>query len=344
MKPSLQIRLLVFITLAFALTLELTQGSIVPPDVQVSITRVDPVGGKTVWSYPFERALRPYRCEAYTNRIVVFLYRANADHNFENTEVAYLDAKTGKKVKPFDTRHFIWSDDDPEIARSRYGSQGSVEEERCEISLPNGWRSHGVAGLSWRNAGSNNIYFFCGSTLTWSMILPEGAYNLSHWKDILIFRRNTEEGNRIIDRLHAQPAGQNSTSWVFALPEDLPDRKWGGADFISDKTYRGFSHTVGKNAIFAFGGGTLFALDPRTGRLLWRHSVSGDPAVKNRDVFMDNAEIIEGEDRLILVSGNAMIGFDRRSESPMTVLRKDLYDGPSPVFVAGSVYCFTQRP
>jgi hypothetical protein len=195
MKPvfGLRTRLLALISFC-ALACRLADGQVVPPDIQVSVERIDPLDGKMVWSFPLDRTLRPYRCEAYTNRIVAFLYRVNAGLNFENTEVVFLDAKTGKRTAPFDTRYFIWANDDPQITRSRHGSQGSVEEERCEISLPKGCRSRGVAGLSWRNAGGNDVYFFRGSRMQWSMTLPEGAYNLSHWNEILVSVDTVKKG------------------------------------------------------------------------------------------------------------------------------------------------------
>jgi outer membrane protein assembly factor BamB len=343
-RSAIEIRLLAALSV-YVLSFGLLFGQVVRPDVQVSITRVNPLDGQTIWSVPVDRKLASYRLEAYTNRIVVFFYRADSDPNFNNSEVLFLDAKTGRRVEPFDTLDFIYPNEDPQIARSRFGSQGSVEEERGEITLPNGWRSHGVAGLSWRNAGSNDIYFFEGSKMEWSMILPEGAYNLSHWNDILIYRRYTEEARRIIDRLYAQPAGQNSTIWVFALPKDLPDRPWGAADFISDKTVRGFSYTVGKQTVFTFGSGTLFALDPKTGKLSWRYAVKDDPAVKKNALSsMDDAEIIEAESGLILFSEKTIVRFDQKPKPHATVLRNDLFDQPSPIVAGGSIYCFTQRP
>jgi hypothetical protein len=131
---------------------------------------------------------------------------------------------------------------------------------------------------------------------------------------------------------------------VFALPKDIPDRRWGGSDFISDKIIRSLSYVIGKNEIFAFGGGTLFALEPRTGKLLWRHAISDDPVVRNNAVSIDSAEMIEGEGQLFLISGSTMVRFDRKSNSTVAVLRKNLCEGPLPIVVGGSLYCFTQRP
>jgi hypothetical protein len=321
----------------------LARGQMIPPDAQVSLDRIDPLDGKTVWTVQFDRNMRPYRCEAYTNRIVAFLYPQKAGLSVDTAKVEFLSAKTGQTIPPFDTRDFIWPDQDPQIARSGNGSQGSVEDERSEISLANGWRSHGVAGLSWRNSGSNKVYFFLRSQLQWTMTLPDGAYNLSHWNDILVFSRMTEEGNKIIDRLYAQPAGKTSTIWRFSLPSDIPDRRLVGPDVISDKIVRGLTYMVGKSHVFAFGGGTLFALDPQTGKVIWRHSVSNDPIIKKNAVTMDSAYMMEGGSSLFLTYENTLVRFDLVSTNTAAVLRKDVFDGPLPIFVDGAIYCFTQR-
>ncbi len=314
-----------------------------PPDVQVTLECIDPLNGKTIWTNQFDRILRPYRCEAYTNGIVAFLSPVKGDAR--TTEVVFLDPRNGSKVTPFDTRAFVFSKDDSQIARSGgYGSQGSVEEERSEITLPNGWRSKGIAGLSWRNAGSNHVYFLRKAELKWTMTLPDGAYNLAHWNEILIYKRSTEEGKRIISTLCAQPAGKETVIWRFTLPEDIPDRPFQSFDFTSDRTIRFFSYLVGKNYVFAFGGGTLFALDPKTGGLLWRHSVAGDPVVRSHTLSMDSADIVENDGSLLLVSASTMLRFDLNSKTVAAVLREDLHQyGPSPIVANGAIYCFTER-
>jgi outer membrane protein assembly factor BamB len=315
----------------------------IEPDVQVYLERISPVDGKTIWSVPFDRELRPYRCEAYTNRIVAFFY-SKGGFAAQSTQVFFLNDKTGEAVKPFDTHQFIWPKQDPLIARSSHGSQGSVEEERGELSLPNGWRSHGVAGLSWRNAGENNICFFRATKLEWTLTLPEGAYNLAHWNNILIYRRYTEGTKKIIDTLYAQPAGRDSTSWSFALPSDIPDRSMSGGDVITDRTHRGFTHAVGKDHIYAFGAGNLFTLDPQTGQLLRRHTLSEDPVIKTNSVSIESAEMVESGGQLYFFTRNELVRFDLDSNSTAAVLRRNLYDGPLPLIYNGTAYCFTQRP
>jgi outer membrane protein assembly factor BamB len=109
---------------------------------------------------------------------------------------------------------------------------------------------------------------------------------------------------------------------------------------------RTLTYTVGKNYVFAFGGGTLFALDPLTGRLLWRHAVSTDPVIRKNVIPMENAHLIEGSDGLFLIYGNLLqtilVRLDLTSKS-VTFLRSDLREQPLPVVVDGAIYCFTQR-
>jgi outer membrane protein assembly factor BamB len=315
------------------------RAEMIPPDVQVSLERIDPLNGKTVWSSSFDRKLRPYRCEVYTNGVVTFFYSLKKRGT---RDVFFFDTKSGQKISPFDTRDFIWPEEDPLIARS--GSQGSVNEERSEISLPNGWRSRGIAGLSWRNSGSNTVYFFQGSFLKWAMTLPDGAYNLSHWKNILIYSRGTEQDKTLINTLYAQPVGSGSTIWNFSLPSDIPSKPWASGDFFSDKMIRSFSYSIGKKYIFTFGGGTLFALDPQTGKVMWRHRMSDDSVIRDDHISIENAEILEGSAEVFLFSKNALVQFDLNSRSTAAVVRKNVYEGLKPIIVDGAIYCFTQRP
>lgn len=336
-----RIRQLVLVACVLA-TCARSSAQIRDPDSKIFLERISPLDGKTIWAETFDLELRPYRFEAYTNRIVAFFY-SGGDFAALSTRVCFLNDKTGEAVKPFDTRQFIWSKQDPLIARSGHGSQGSVEEERRELSLPNGWRSHGVAGLSWRNAGENDICFFQATKLKWTLTLPEGAYNLANWNNTLIYRRYTEEKNRVIDTLYAQSAGRDSTSWSFALPSDIPDQPMSAADFITDRTHRGFTHAVGKDHIYTFGAGTLFILDPQTGKLLQRHTVSEDPVIKTDGLSIRSAEITESGGHLYLVTRKELIRFDLESNATAAVLRKDLHDGPLPLIYNGTAYCFTEH-
>jgi outer membrane protein assembly factor BamB len=106
---------------------------------------------------------------------------------------------------------------------------------------------------------------------------------------------------------------------------------------------RPLSYVVGKSYVFAFGGGTLFALDPRTGKLIWRHSVSNDSVIKKNAVSIEEAEMLEGAHGIYLISGNALARFDPTSMSTVAVLRKNLYEGPLLIVIDGALYCFTQR-
>jgi outer membrane protein assembly factor BamB len=315
----------------------------IPPDVQVSITCLDAQNGKEQWSSSFARNLRPYRCEVYKGRVVVFLSGIREVFGELNSTMVFLDSRTGKPMAPFDTRNFVYKDDDPQIRRSRLGSQGSVYEERSELLLPNGWVSYGVARLPWWNARSNNVYFFDRRTwdLAWTVTLPEGAYNLSHWRDILVFCKTRDENGKWTSRLYAQPAGSPVPTWEFTLPKDIPDRESETFDAPGPpKIVRAFSYTVGSRSVFAFGNGAVFALEPRSGKVLWRHVVR-DEKVKG-DSF-SYGEVIETEANILLASGSVLARLDESSGGKLSVLRRDLYNGPTPVCVGTGVYCFTER-
>jgi outer membrane protein assembly factor BamB len=318
----------------------------VEPDIQVSLRKIDPLTGGEKWNVSFPTNQRPYRCEAYTNRIVVFLYTTHDRNKWLKSKVIFLDSKTGRTVAPFDTRDFVYGDDDPQLTRSRDGSQGSILDERGEIWLPNGWVSHGVSRLPWWNAGTNQIYFFDRYhwELKWSLTLPEGAYNLSHWSNVLVFRKGIKKDNKRIGILYGQPAGRNSPIWEFALPADVPDVSIRTFDVVGPPTIsRDFTYTVGKQEIYVFGGGTLFALGPDTGKTLWRYNVSGDPALKKKSIQLDYADVLEMGDDLILSSGTTLARFNKKPRSAVAVIRNDLHDNPLPISCDGFVYCFTER-
>jgi len=320
----------------------LARASIVEPDVQVFLTCLDTRTAKAVWSFPFARKLRPYRCEAYKGRIVVFLRSIDETFAGLNSSMVFLDSSTGKPIPAFDTRLFVHKDEDPQIGRSRLGSQGSVLEERSELLLPNGWISYGVARLPWWNSRSNKVYFFDRRSweLKWTMILPEGAYNLSHWQDILIFRKTREENHRWTSRLYGQLAGSASPSWEFTLPKDIPDREARSPDVVGPPTIcRDFSYTVGKQFAFAFASGNLFVIDPRSGKLSWRYSLPQG----NLKGF-ESAEVVETEANLVLATGTILARIDKSPKSKFSIFRNDLYDGPTPVSVGTLIYCFTQHP
>ena len=218
-----------------------------------------------------------------------------------------------------------------------------MREERSEISLPNGWRSKGLVDLPWRNDGSH-VRFLRNAKLQWTMALPYGAYNLAHWNDILVFCQYTEEGKRNIDTLYAQPAGKETTTWKFTLPEDIPDEPFEDFDFRSDRTVRSFSYLVGKEHVFAFGGETLFALDPQTGKLLWRRSVVIDPLKKAKARMRGHVDLIESDRSLLLVSRSDMLRFDLDSKMVAAELRTNLhYPSALTIVACGAVYCFTER-
>jgi outer membrane protein assembly factor BamB len=317
-------------------------------DVRVSLARIDPKSGKTVWSFAFDRKMTPYRCEVYAGKIAAFLYSAKDGFDAKTTEAVFLNAKTGERITPFDTLAIPAPDDDPEFARSGLGTADSDEEkldrDRSEIELPNGWRSHSFVNPSTQSEGSNSLYFFKGPKLQWTMKLPQLAFVLSNWNDILVCGRQTKEGLKWVDTLYGQVAGTDSAIWEFRLPSDIPDRKMPPTDVLSDDVSRMFTSLIGKTNIFVFGGGTLFAPDPQTGKLLWRHSVVDDADVKKNAVPLDNADMIQGDESLFLISEGALVRFDLGSKSATAVLRKDLCSSPLPIYIGGAIYCFTAKP
>ncbi len=316
--------------------------------IQVTLRKIDPLTGKEQWSVPFPRWQRPYRCEAYKDRIVVFLYSTSDFGNGAVNEMVFLDSQKGRAAAPFDTRSFVHKDDDPLITRSRGGSQGSVLDERAELLLPNGWVSHGVSRLPWWNAGTNQIYFFDRYhwELQWSMTLPEGAYNLVNWSNVLVYYKWDRKGTNYLGTLYGQKAGNNVPAWKFTLPADVPDEvvppafDAPGPPGVS----REFSYAVGEQAIFACGGGALFALEPGTGKILWRYSFANDPVLKTSSFNLNRADILELNDDLVLISGETLARFNKTSRLISAVLRKDIYYNPAPIVCGGFIYCFTQQP
>jgi hypothetical protein len=263
--------------------------------------------------------------------------------------VFFLDSKSGKPAAPFDTRDFVDWTHDPQLARSGLGSQGSVLEERCELHLPNGWISYGVARLRWWNAGSNKIHFFDSSKweLKWTLTLPEGAYNLAHWENLLVFYKGKEENHKRTGRLFGQLAGRPSPNWEFSLPREIADVtiRSPAPDVVGPPVIsRGFTYAIGDNEIYTFGNGALIALDPRNGKPLWRYGIARDPVIVKNVVHFDFAQIIVAEDNLLLVSQGAMVKFNKVSQPKAMVVRKDFHDGPMPVVAEGLLYCFTEHP
>ena len=315
------------------------QAQVIPPDIQVSLTRMDPRTGKIAWSVPFARALRPYRCESYPGKIVVFLYPIGAGIDQSNTVVAFFDSQSGKAVTPFDMRRFIFPDDDPQTARSHSGSQGSVLDERAELILSNGWISYGVARLPWWNCGTNRIFFFDRRTwdLMWILTLPDGAYNLAHWHDVLIFRKYAQEKHKFVDHLYGQPAGSPAPAWEFILPTDIPDFEARAPDVIGSTICRTFAYAVGKQKIFVSANGVLFTLDPRNGKVISRYSIPQSPG------SFACADLLETDRNLVLTSGNFMAGFEETPKPRFSVICMNVFSEVSPISVSGSLYCFTQH-
>jgi len=256
--------------------------------------------------------------------------------------VVFLDSETGKPIAPFDTRNFVHKEEDPQIARS--SSHETEHDERSELLLPNGWVSQGAGRLPWFWNLSNKVHFFDCGDLKWTVTLPEGTDELSHWRDILVFHKMRHEDRKRTSYLYGQPAGSPSPSWEFTLPNDIPDREGRASHVVGPRgILRDFSYTVGKQSVFVFGNGALFALEPRSGKVLWRHLVRDDRKEGKPHSF-DYGEIIEAEANILLASQNLLGRLDESSETKLSVLRRDLYEGLSPVSVGTVIFCFTTRP
>jgi len=168
---------------------------------------------------------------------------------------------------------------------------------------------------------------------------------LSHWNNMLVFRKSVEKDNKYTGILYGQPAGRDSPVWKFTLPADVPDVAIRTSDVVGPPTIsRDFTYTVGKREIYVFGGGTLFALDPNSGKTNWRYVVSSDSTQKKKTIRLDYADVLEIGDDLILSSGSTLARFNKNTPSIIAVLRKDLHDNPLPISCEGFVYCFTERP
>src|SRR6185295_17450993 len=105
--------------LTFGLFLSFAHATTLEDRVHIALRKIDPLSGEVKWSYPFSRDQRPYRCEAYRGRIVVFLYAKSQWDDGPKSELVFLNSKTGRMAPPFDTRDFVFRSDDPQIVRSR---------------------------------------------------------------------------------------------------------------------------------------------------------------------------------------------------------------------------------
>jgi hypothetical protein len=323
-----------------------SNAQVIDPDRPVTLSRVDPLTGKIDWNHEFPKALRPTRCEVYTNRIVVFLYDKEllAKNEIEETKVVFIDSRNGRSVDPFDTRIYNHAEgyyENPEIVASELGPL------RQEISLTNGWRSYGVLRLHWIDSGSNLVHFFNQRLeLMWTLPLTPSVHSLTHWNDVLIHSEQNHPDRRHQDdlrvtHLFGQIAGTASPAWEFVLPKDIPSQPFFGMDVIDDRPrYRNFSYAVGRKDIYACGNGWLFALNPSDGRIHWRHCLTND-AVISQASQLDEPQIIEANEGLILVFGNEMMRFDIPSMKTVAVLRGDVYAfSPTPIYFDGAVYGF----
>src|SRR6266487_2217145 len=83
-------------TLTFALLPFVATPMMIHEHVQVTLRKIDPLTGDLKWSYEFSRDRRPYRCEAYPGRIVVFSDSMSQWDDGPNSEVFFLDSRSGR--------------------------------------------------------------------------------------------------------------------------------------------------------------------------------------------------------------------------------------------------------
>jgi outer membrane protein assembly factor BamB len=307
------------------------RAQMIRPDVEVGMLCLDAATGKAVWQHWFGRKLMFTGYQFSDGKAVVRFYgmpSRNDDQDHTNKDsAAFLDMKTGKTVLPF-----------------------YLPVPSCELVLSNGWSSQGVTNLAWHNIGTNLIYFFdAHSNMVWKMTLPEGAYNLANWHDVLVYSQYVEEHKNLVDHLFGQTAGKGNPIWEFILPNDIPSLDQIGGDFIGPKNYlRTFTYKVGKDSILVFGGGTLFSLAPTTGIVEWRSQVSSDTVVKRSKSKFNSAYVAEAGGDLLLLSDQTLLRFKKASRPVISLLRDDIdmdsfYQGKLPVYIDGKIYCVIDR-
>ena len=289
--------------------------------------------GETIWQRWFDRGKMPLEYRVVQGKVRITLYRpftgAEPSSCCEDITPLYLDAQTGKDIAPF---------------------RQIDETDQGEIVLSNGWTSYGIERLKGLNDQINPVYFFDQSfELKWKMNLPKGAYDFTSWNNVVVYKKRGREGGQLVDRLFGQDAGHDSSKWNFVLPTDLAIQ---GEFLQGDASLpvsfsRSFTYINGKESIYLYGSGTLFALRPTTGEVEWHYTVSNDELVRHVNASFDRALIEDAGDDLILVSRRIMIRFDIATRRPDLVLRNDLLDIENPAALpicnGGFIYCFTSK-
>lgn len=310
-----------------------------------TLRKINAATGDLQWNVKLRRYQMPYRIEAYPGKIVVFYWERYDDYDERDSKVLYLDAKNGRAIAPFDTRDFDHKSEDPQVTRSQY-HDGSIHEERTEIELPNRWISYGLGRLRLWNSGTNKIHFFHKFSwdLQWTLTLPEGAYKLDHWQEMLIFRSTVGARSPLaVDMLHGQRAGRKAPDWKFTLPKDIPKRERETGGIGPPAFARDFSYTVGNSDVFIFGNRVLFGLDPSTGKIRWRSALPAESPDRGEVTApFEEGEVLELGDQLILFSENVLARFNKKTHA-ISILRKDLSDVSVQMVFDGSIYCFTDK-
>ena len=124
----------------------------------------------------------------------------------------FLDPDTGKRMEPFVTR-FPFPQAELRLAKS-YDLF-----PREEFKLDNGWITHGLPRINWRNITDNLLYFFDADSLAlrWKIVLPKGTDEVRILKDMLLYTRR--EGFQTC--LYGRVVGAPKPKWKFTIPKDV---------------------------------------------------------------------------------------------------------------------------
>ncbi len=326
--------------LIFLILVQSTIGSEVAPKMRQTLRRLDPASGEMKWITRLPRHQMAYRCEAFPGRVVVYSTRndAIADHNSEvpQSRVMFIDSQTGRSTAPFDTHDYTFDYDDPLLVWS--GRPQAVLDPRSELRLSNDWVSHGLGALPLWSAGSNTIHF-TDSRLqpVWALHLPEGAYNLTSWRDILSFVGwgASKEGGR---KLYAQRAGEDSVLWEFTPFKDVVGASDRGRALFAQVGLRVFP---GNQELFAVSSGHIFALEPASGKVLWTYAVNTDPIIRKEGAIFLSMELLDSGEHLFLTSDHLMVKFSKSEKKVEQVFLRDVLSFPEPFLSEGFVHCFT---
>jgi hypothetical protein len=277
----------------------------------------------------------------------------------EASQVYFYDSNSGREAPPFDTRDFVYTRDDPilTVSRSRYSS---MLDERNELNLSNGWRSFGMKRLNWDAVPT--VHFFQAESsakqgraglweIAWVWNRPQGAEDLSASGTNILYVQYRMEGELAIATLIALQAGTEKIVWTFKLPDEVPalmDEDTLPPDV--PRLRRAFHYAVSAESIFVFGNGFLFALNPATGAVKWKHGINGSRSLRTAAVALNHALVLPaGGDRVALLgvrmeASNPLVSVTGGRNEVVKILRSDLDFARHAVAHDGSIYCFTAEP